>query len=226
MTVEPSGAAFAHLLQHERPHVFPEVEIITRRLRLRAYTELDVDEHAAIFDHQVARNWSIAPRPYDRRRAEEWCTHEAERIRRSGEGICWAGVDRETNHLVGMTGFHRTDWGRRVADVSATAAAPVIGRGYASEALRAISHWLLIEQQFNRIQATIQLRNRAARYVAEGCGFVREGVLRSAGKFRGRMVDEVLYSLIPNDLDNVPRPDYQVRHASPSTTLKREMEAK
>lgn len=217
--------ALGELFDVEVPRwTFPAVEIITARLRLRSYTAADVDEHAAIFDHELARDWSIAPQPYDRRRALAWCTREAERIRLTGDGICWAGEDRETGRLVGMTGFHNTDWERRVADVSATAAASVIGRGYATEALRAMSHWLLTKQGFNRIQILTDVRNRAPQYVAEACGFVHEGVLRNGGNFRDRTVDMAVYSLIPSDLDRLTTPEYEVRSPGLSRPAHREME--
>lgn len=200
------------LFEAEMQGRFPRVEILTRRLRLRAYTEADVDQHKEIFAHEVARAWSIAPQPYTRERALDWCRHEAERIRQSGEGVCWAGEDRVTKRLVGMTGLHHTDWQLRTTDVSATAAAEVIGRGYASEALRAISHWALIDRAFNRVQILAHAGNTAPQHVAEACGFVREGVLRRAGSHRGEPADMVVYSLTPADLSRLPEPDYTLQY--------------
>lgn len=194
-------------------NVFPDVEIWTTRLRLRTYVAADAEEHREIFANEAARAWSVVPQPYTEEMARDWCIREAQRIRRSGEGICWAGEDRRTGRLVGMTGFHRTDWDRRSCEVSASAAETVQGQGYATEALRAISHWLLRIQRFNRLQITADTRNLAPQLVADACGFVREGVMRNGGVFRGRVVDTVLYSLLPSDLDSLSKPEYQVRPA-------------
>lgn len=200
--------------QQPTREVFPDVEILTARLRLRPYTEDDVAGHLAIFDHDLARQWSIAPQPYTWEHAKEWCTHLAPRVRTTGDGICWAGEDRESGRLVGMTGLHNTDWGDRISELSANAVREVHGRGHAREALAAISHWALTEQRFLRLRITAQLGNVPPQRVAESCGFVRQGVVRQAGTDRaGNRVDMVLYTLTRDHLRGLPQPEYSVRPA-------------
>jgi RimJ/RimL family protein N-acetyltransferase len=189
---------------------FPAVEIVTARLRLRGYRPDDAEAHRAVFDSDQARRWSIAPDPYPLELAQEWCSVRAHEIRASGDGICWAGDDRESGKLVGFTGVHRTDWAQRSTEVSANACQAVLGQGYASEALRAISHWLLTECEFNRVQITTVADNLAPQRVAEACGFVREGVLRNAGTHRLERADLAVYSLVPDDLAHLPVPAYAV----------------
>lgn len=197
-----------------RTNVFPDVEILTERMRLRAYTEADIDAHAAIFDDGPARLWSDAPQMCTREHAHAWCTRMAHEIRTSGDGICWATEDRATGRLIGFAGFHRTDWDNRITDVSATEAAWAVGCGYATQALRAISHWVLTEQNFNRVQITAIAGNRAPRVVAATCGFVQEGIMRDARVHRSGVVDMALYSLVPSDLRRSPPPTYTVRKPS------------
>jgi RimJ/RimL family protein N-acetyltransferase len=194
--------------------IFPAVEIVTRRLRLRAYRSTDAQAHRTIFDNAHSRRWSITPWPYPPDLAERWCSDLANRIRLSGDGICWAGEDRETGRLVGLTGFHDTNWVQRSTEVSANASKEVMGRGFASEALRAISHWVLTECGFNRVQITAAAGNLAPQKVAEACGFVREGVLRNAGTDAIGRVDMALYSLVPDDLPHLPVPEYSVTTTS------------
>ncbi len=191
--------------------VFPDVELVTEHLRLRPHTADDVDDHLAVFEHDLARRWSVVPRPYTRERAYDWCTRRAAQVRTSGDGICWAGEDRETGRVVGATGVHSTDWRNRVTDVSADAAREVLGKGYAREALLAISHWLLTDQRFERVQITAATENIAPQRVAEACGFVREGVMRNAGSDRYGRVDLALYALTPEELADLPPPTYRVQ---------------
>lgn len=205
------AARFAALGESAAPDVLPDVAIVTERMRLRAYTDADVDAHRAIFDHELARRWSVAPQPYTRDHALRWCTRTAPDLRTSGNGICWAVDDLATGRLVGVTGFHRIDWRERTADVSATEAAWALGRGYASEALRAMSHWLLAGHGFHRIQITAAVGNWPSRRVAEACGFVCEGVLRNAGSGPAGRTDLVMYGLVPADLAALPRPRYSAR---------------
>jgi RimJ/RimL family protein N-acetyltransferase len=190
--------------------VFPEVEIPTERLLLRAYAEADIDDHTAMFDHDLARLWSSAPQPYTPAHGRVWCTRTANEIRTSGEGICWAVTDRVTGRFLGCTGFYRTDWCNRVADVSATGAPWAVGHGYAKEALRAISRWALTDQRFSRLQIMAAIGNHAPQRVAAACGFVLEGVLRSAGSCSTGPVDMVMYSLVPADIESTDSRDKEV----------------
>ena len=70
------------------------------------------------------------------------------------------------------------------------------GRGYASEALRLLSDYLLTENTgLHRIQLTIETSNLASCRVAEKCDFQREGILRSSG-FPPEHFDCYVYSKI------------------------------
>jgi RimJ/RimL family protein N-acetyltransferase len=186
---------------------FPEAEITTTRLRLRAYAEADIYDHTAMFDHDIARRWSSAPWPYTLEHGRIWCTQTAPAVRSSGEGICWAVTDRVTGQFLGCTGFYRTDWCLRVTDVSATGAPWAVGHGYAKEALRAISRWALVDQRFNRLQIMAATGNRAPQRVAAACGFVMEGVLRNAGSCDTGPADMVMYSLVPADIESTDSSD-------------------
>lgn len=191
------AATFAALA---RSDVFPDVELVTDRLRLRAYTPTDVDDHFAMMDHEPVRRWSNGPLPYTREHAVAWCTREAGRTRTEGTGITWAVVDAESGRFLGMAGLTETRWQARSTEVSALGAPWSIGQGFAQEALRTISRWVLVDQCFNRLQISAPVENRASRRVAEACGFVREGVLRNAGFTHGGQVDLVVYGLVPSDL--------------------------
>jgi RimJ/RimL family protein N-acetyltransferase len=105
-----------------------------------------------------------------------------------------------------MAGLNHTNWQARTTEVAAIGAPWAVGRGYATEALRAIAHWVLVDQQFNRLQIVAAAGNRASRLVAAHCGFTHEGTLRNAGHTHHGQVDQVVYSLIPTDLtgDNNP----------------------
>ena len=193
-----------------KANVFPQVEITTQRLLLRAYTEADTEDNAAMHDNEFASRWSDMPSPYTLDHSREWCTRIAIDIRTSGYGVMWAVADRVSGRLLGCTGLHRTDWRNRVTDVSATGAPWAVGHGYAKEALRAISRWALTDLQFNRLQIIAAIDNRPPQRVAAACGFMREGVLRNAGSSRFGQVDMIIYSLVPSDLEKTGSRDEEM----------------
>ena len=185
--------------------LFPGEELSTERLRLRAYTEADADDHFLMMDHDLIRQWTNAPVPYTREHAVEWCRREANDARTDGTGINWAVVDRDSGKFLGAAGLNHTNWEARVTDVFALGSPWAVGHGYAQEALREICRWVLVEQRFHRLQITAAVGNRRSRRVAEACGFVREGVLRNAGYTHGGQVDLVMYGLVRDDLENAER---------------------
>ena len=74
------------------------------------------------------------------------------------------------------------------------------GKTYASQAARLLSdHLFDARPQFHRHQLTIEVDNTASWHVAEGCGFQREGILRSAGFDPDNPSDDYIYSRIRSD---------------------------
>ena len=84
------------------------------------------------------------------------------------------------------------------------------GRGYAAEALRLLTDLLYFERpSCYRLQLVIEVWNTASWKVAERCGYVREGLLRSAGFGRGDPSDCFVYGRVRKDW-------FEQRHANPS----------
>ena len=193
------------------PTRFPDVEIRTRRVRLRAYTVDDTLEHMALFDSEPARQWSSEPQPYTYLDARAFCTGGAQSARTQGIGINWAAEEIATGKLLAVVSLNRTNWRARVTEVAAVAGRWAMGRGLTTETLRAVCRWVLVDQRFNRLQITAAEGNRASRLCARTCGFVEEGVLRNAGFTHHGQVDLVVYGLTPADLHRLPPVDYEVR---------------
>ena len=73
------------------------------------------------------------------------------------------------------------------------------GRGVATEALRLLTAWAFAELGAQRIELVISVDNPASRRVAERCGYVLEGVLRSVYVKPGVREDAELWSRLPTD---------------------------
>jgi RimJ/RimL family protein N-acetyltransferase len=71
----------------------------------------------------------------------------------------------------------------------------------ATRALGLLSRWAVTAGGFRRIDLQAASANTASLRVAERCGFVREGVLRSSWYRGPERSDMVLFSLLPEDMD-------------------------
>ena len=73
------------------------------------------------------------------------------------------------------------------------------GRGVATEALQQLTGWALSELGVLRIELWISVANEGSKRVAERCGYVREGVLRSVW-FKDDLRDDFeIWSRLPSD---------------------------
>ena len=73
------------------------------------------------------------------------------------------------------------------------------GKGVAQRALRLVTDWALDDAGLERVELHIDPANPASVRVAEKCGYVREGVLRSLHFKEDLRSDTVIYSLLPGD---------------------------
>jgi RimJ/RimL family protein N-acetyltransferase len=120
-------------------------------------------------------------------------------------------VDAATGRLIGTSQFYRSapcihgiELGYIVHDRADR------GRGLASAAVRIFSDLLFRERpDFYRQQLMIEVWNTASWRVAERCGFVREGLLRSSGFGEGDPADCFIYSRTRKDF-------HEELHAGPS----------
>jgi ribosomal-protein-alanine N-acetyltransferase len=106
---------------------------------------------------------------------------------------------RAEGHLIGNCGVRLTAPGSRVADIGYELAPDEWGRGYATEAARAIVAFGFETLGLHRIAATCVADNVASAHVLEQLGLRREGHLREVARYKGRWWDELLYGILEDE---------------------------
>jgi RimJ/RimL family protein N-acetyltransferase len=139
------------------------------------------------------------PHPYPDGAAEQWIAGHAETFR-EGSGLRLAVTVKPGGRVVGTMGL---DVSRRHARAELTymVARECWGRGYATEAARAVVRYGFEVLGLQRIQATHFPDNPASGRVMEKLGMSREGVLRQYVRRRGVPADLVLYSLLRGEFE-------------------------
>ena len=74
------------------------------------------------------------------------------------------------------------------------------GRGCGTEAQRLLVRYLFSHTQVNRIEATTEITNVAEQRALEKAGFTREGILRGTTFRQGRWHDQVIYSVLRDEV--------------------------
>jgi RimJ/RimL family protein N-acetyltransferase len=143
------------------------------------------------------RRHTFVPDPPQPGFARRWLAGY-EQGRRDGTRDGFAIVDAEGT-LLGLALAPRIEAEARTVELGYLVAPEARGRGVATEALRLLTDWAFRELAAERIELRISAGNRASQRVAERCGYVREGVLRSTYFKNGIREDTEIWSRLPSD---------------------------
>lgn len=172
-------------------------------IRIRSFQPGDAEEHfAAIAEsrERVGRwlPWVPAYESVDdsrdtlARMQARWLTRED-----FDGGI----FDRQSGVLLGGIGFHPRNWEFGYFEVGYWLRTSAEGRGYVTEAVRALTDHLFASLGARRVEILCNALNTRSAAVAERAGFVREAHLRNARRdVNGALSDTLIFAL--TDLDD------------------------
>ncbi|AOU99131.1 GNAT family N-acetyltransferase [Acidihalobacter yilgarnensis] len=176
----------------------PDPTLLTTRLLLRAFNHADApDVQRLAGDRAIADTTLNVPHPYEVGMAEAWIAgHDA--ALKSGHLQNFAITLREGGTLIGAIGltieprFERAELGYWIGR-------PYWGRGYCTEAGKAVLRHGFIERGLNRIHASHFVRNPASGRMLDKLGLQPEGMLRQHARRWEDYEDLILYGLLRQD---------------------------
>ena len=145
--------------------------ITTARLILRRPRIADATDLAGLANNpRVAKNTSRLPHPYSERDALAFIEAARER---TGEAV-FAVERRRDARLIGVVGAG-TRKGTETPEIGYWIGEPFWGKGYATEAARAVVDFVFSETDADMLGAACRVANDQSRRVIEKCGFARVG---------------------------------------------------
>jgi RimJ/RimL family protein N-acetyltransferase len=179
---------------------FPVPDLADDVVLLRAWSEADVPGKLLAFSDPVMQRFSWRTTPYSEADARSDLV-EQEEARMRGEELNIALVDPgDRAAVLGGCSLEGVRLHRGCAAIGYWLAPEARGRGVATHAVCLLAQWAFAELGLARLELTCGPDNEASQRIAERCGFVREGVLRSHVPFKGARRDSVIYSLLPGEL--------------------------
>jgi RimJ/RimL family protein N-acetyltransferase len=165
--------------------------IVTDRLRLRAYTLDDVPHLARLIGaREVAENLLRVPYPYTEQDAREFVLSMGE----SSEAR-FAMTLADQPNLIGGIGL-RIDAQHPRAELGYWLGMPYWGKGYATEAARAIVEYGFATLGLHRIYASTFRENTVSAKVLQKVGMKHEGCLRQHVLKWERFIDLQMYGIL------------------------------
>jgi len=177
-------------------NALPGIE--TERLLLRGFRAGDAPSVQRLAgDRDVALNTLRIPHPYEPGMAEAWIAGHA-RDRELGKAVVFAVTLKHTGELVGSMGLEvRPEHDR--AELGYWIGRPYWGKGYATEAAKAVVRFGFCNLRLNRLEAHHFTRNPASGRVLEKIGMRRESLRRQAVKKWGEYQDIIVYAMLRED---------------------------
>lgn len=98
---------------------------------------------------------------------------------------------------VGTIGWKpREDVERVTVEIGYWLGVAFAGRGITTEAIQAITPWLIRENRLTRVEARVFQRNRASARVLEKAGYVRESLMRRSAIKADEVLDQELWAFV------------------------------
>ncbi len=177
-------------------HPFQNIE--TERLILRRLNENDADEILAMRGNPETMKY--IPRPLAKTR-EDALTHIAtieEKIV-NNTGINWGITIKGSSKIIGIIGHYSIIPENHRAEIGYMSLPESNGKGYMSEAVKAVVAYGFEQMNLHSIEAIIDPENIASERVLQKNGFVKEAHIRENLLWEGSYLDTVIYSLLKKD---------------------------
>ncbi len=164
---------------------------------LRPLAAEHLDDVSALFDDPAVLRFTRLPVPPPPGYARTWLErYEAGRI--EGTREAFVALD-DDGRFAGLALAVDIDREGREVELGYITAPAARGRGVATGMLDELTRWAFDELGALRVTLIIDVENRASSRVAERCGYVLEGVMRSSYLKDDVRVDAGLWSRLPTD---------------------------
>lgn len=181
---------------------FPKIE--TDRLAL---TEIQLDDEEAIFrlfsDHSVIEYYDLEALTTIEQARDLICMLRARYA--ASAGIRWAIRLKSSSTVIGTAGFNSWSGKMRNAVIGYDLMPAFWGKGYASEAVRAIIQAAFAGTlhcgSLNRIQADTVPGNYASEALLTSLGFKEEGLRRESGYWKNAFHDLKCFGLLRSEFN-------------------------
>ena len=154
------------------------VTLTTHRLVLRRPRLSDAEDALLLLQDPEVMTWHPASAVVDLDSARDWCRRGADWD--DGAHCTWHGVDPGSDRLIVNVSIFAVDALHRTAKVAYRVVPWQRRRGYAREALQAVTQWAFQDLGLARVQLEHSVPNEGSCAVALGSGYRLEGTLRAA----------------------------------------------
>jgi [ribosomal protein S5]-alanine N-acetyltransferase len=174
----------------------------TERLILRPFSLDDArDVQRLAGEKDIAKTTLTIPHPYEDGKAEEWIgTHQKDFV--GGTQVVFAIVKQKENELIGAIGLSSIKKEFENAELGYWIGKEFWGKGYCTEAARAVLKYGFDELGLNRIHSHHFGSNPASGKIMQKVGMTYEGTMRQHIKKWDKFEDAVCFGILKSEFLN------------------------
>jgi len=173
----------------------PFKNLNTERLHFRRLTTVDAKEILALRGNSEAMKYIPRPLVKNLNDALAHIQMINDKID-SNIGINWGISIKNSEKIIGVIGHYRIQPENYRSEIGYMLLPEYHGKGFATEAIKAIIEFGFKEMNLHSIEAVIDPRNIASEKVLQKCGFLKEAHLIENEYYEGKFWDSVIYSLL------------------------------
>jgi len=174
------------------------LELNTKRLTLRPLTILDAEAlYKYRSDSETNQYQGWIPKSIDD--AKSFISKIAKNIDEYDTWFQMAIIFKENGELIGDVGIHFFDVDKYQVEIGCTLSKKNHGKGYASEALKAIIEYLFFNLYKQRITCSIDPKNQASVKMVERLGFRKEAHFKQSIYMDGEWYDDLVYAILKDE---------------------------
>ncbi len=108
-------------------------------------------------------------------------------------------INQGSNEIIGDIGIHFVDSDNKQVELGCTLSKANHGKGYATEALKAVINYLFKELHKHKIITSIDPENVNSIKLVERIGFRKEAHFKESLYLNGRWVDDLVYAILSKE---------------------------
>lgn len=174
-------------------HPFQNIE--TDRLLLRRLDENDAEEVLGLRGNPETMKYIPRPLAKSKEEALEHIAMIEEKIV-NNTGINWGITIKGNPKIIGIIGHYKIAPQNHRAEIGYMSFPEFNGKGYMSEAIKAVVAYGFEQMDLHSIEAIIDPENSASERVLQKNGFVKEAHILENELWEGKYLDTVIYSLL------------------------------
>ncbi len=174
-------------------HPFQNIE--TERLLLRRLDATDAEEVLALRGNSETMKYIPRPLAKTTEDALEHIAMIEDKII-NNTGINWGITIKGNPKIIGIIGHYRISMENHRAEIGYMSFPEHNGKGYMSEAIKAVVAYGFEQMNLHSIEAIIDPDNIASERVLQKNGFVKEAHILENELWEGKFLDTVIYSLL------------------------------